>query len=41
MEYGDNGDLLAIIKRNQKRYVNLEETKIWSILSQILEGLNY
>ena len=41
MEYADDGDLSTKIKNNLKRHVNFDETTIWSILIQILEGLNY
>ena len=41
MEYADDGDLSTKIKNNLKRHVNFDETTIWSILIQTLEGLNY
>ena len=41
MEYADDGDLSTKIKNNLKRHVQFDETTIWSILIQILEGLNY
>ena len=41
MEYADDGDLSTKIKDNIKKHVQFEESTIWSILIQILEGLNY
>ena len=41
MEYADDGDLSTKIKNNLKKHVQFDETTIWSILIQILEGLNY
>ena len=41
MEYADDGDLSTKIKNNIKKHVQFEESTIWSILIQILEGLNY
>ena len=41
MEYADDGDLSTKIKNNLKRHVNFDETTIWSILIQTIEGLNY
>ena len=41
MEYADDGDLSSKIKNNLKKRVQFDETTIWSILIQILEGLNY
>ena len=41
MEYADDGDLSSKIKSMLKNHLNFEENTIWSILIQILEGLNY
>ena len=41
MEYADDGDLSSKIKNMLKRKLHFEENTIWSILIQILEGLNY
>ena len=41
MEYADDGDLSTKIKNNLKKHVQFDESSIWSILIQILEGLNY
>ena len=41
MEYADDGDLSSKIKDNIKKHVQFDESTIWSILIQILEGLNY
>ena len=41
MEYADDGDLSSKIKNMIKKHLQFEENTIWSILIQILEGLNY
>ena len=41
MEYADDGDLSSKIKNNLKKKLQFDENTIWSILIQILEGLNY
>ena len=41
MEYADDGDLSSKIKDMLKKHLQFEENTIWSILIQILEGLNY
>ena len=41
MEYADDGDLSSKIKNMLKKHLQFEENTIWSILIQILEGLNY
>ena len=41
MEYADDGDLSRKIKNNIKKHVQFDESSIWSILIQILEGINY
>ena len=41
MEYADDGDLSTKIKEMLKKNLQFEENTIWSILIQILEGLNY
>ena len=41
MEYADDGDLSSKIKKMLKKKCQFEENTIWSILIQILEGLNY
>ena len=41
MEYADDGDLSTKIKQAIKRQIFFEESKIWSTLIQILEGLKY
>ena len=41
MEYADDGDLSTKIKQAIKKQVFFEESKIWSTLIQILEGLKY
>jgi NIMA (never in mitosis gene a)-related kinase len=41
MEYADDGDLSSKIKDNIKKHLQFDENTIWSILIQILEGLNY
>ena len=41
MEYADEGDLSTKIKQAIKKQVFFEESKIWSTLIQILEGLKY
>ena len=41
MEYADDGDLSTKIKLLLKNKLQFEESTIWSILIQILEGLNY
>ena len=41
MEYADDGDLSSKIKNMLKKHLKFEENTIWSILIQILEGLNY
>ena len=41
MEYADDGDLSTKIKQAIKNQVFFEESKIWSTLIQILEGLKY
>ena len=41
MEYADDGDLSSKIKNMLKKHLQFEENTIWSILIQILVGLNY
>ena len=41
MEYADDGDLSSKIKKMLKKHLQFEENTIWSILIQILEGINY
>ena len=41
MEYADDGDLSTKIKQAIKKQIFFEESKIWSTLIQILEGLKY
>ena len=41
MEYADDGDLSTKIKQAIKKQAFFEESKIWSTLIQILEGLKY
>ena len=41
MEYADDGDLSTKIKQAKKKQAFFEESKIWSTLIQILEGLKY
>ena len=41
MEYADDGDLSSKIKTMLKKHLQFEENTIWSILIQILEGINY
>ena len=41
MECADDGDLSSKIKNMIKKHLQFEENTIWSILIQILEGLNY
>ena len=41
MEYADDGDLSSKIKKMLKKHEQFEENSIWSILIQILEGINY
>ena len=41
MEYADDGDLSSKIKDMLKKHLQFEENTIWSILIQILDGLNY
>ena len=41
MEYADDGDLSSKIKYNIKNHLVFEESTIWKILIQLLEGLKY
>ena len=41
MEYADDGDLSSKIKYMLKKHLQFEEKSIWSILIQILEGIDY
>ena len=41
MEYADDGDLASKIKYNIKNHLVFEESTIWKILIQLLEGLKY
>ena len=41
MEYADDGDLRTKITQILKNNLSFEESTIWNVLIQILEGLNY
>lgn len=41
MEYADGGDISSKIKQNKKSDLSFEESTIWSILIQILQGLKF
>ena len=41
MEYADDGDLSSKIKYNIKNHLVFEESTIWKLMIQLLEGLKY
>ena len=41
MEYADDGDLASKIKYNIKNHLVFEESTIWKLMIQLLEGLKY
>jgi len=41
MEYADDGDLRSKISKISKEHLSFEETTIWNVLIQTLEGLKY
>jgi len=40
MEYADDGDLYMKILEHQKKKTHFKEDKIWSLIVQLLNGLN-
>ena len=39
MEYMNNGDLFQKIENHRKNNTNFNETEIWSIYTQVVQGL--